>query len=221
MDRAFFTSFTPMQMMHILKHSADSFRRFRKVLIGGSAVTNVLEQALRNFSNEIYETYGMTETISHVAVRRLNGNSHFFHALPGVRFRKDMTGRLVISAQHLGAEEVVTNDVVSLSGQQSFQFLGRIDNVINSGGIKLFPEKIERSIANLIVSDYFLIKEPDLELGERMVMYIEGTPYEAQELLRLRSAMKLLLDNYELPKDIRFHEKFERTVSGKVIRRLY
>lgn len=221
-DRGFnLTSFTPMQVFEMLRSTPEKFERIEKVLVGGGPISAVLDQRLRETKNDVFATYGMTETISHVAVRKVNAPGTLFHALPGVKFSIDDDGCLIISAVHLDALGIKTNDMVQLVGPYSFHFLGRRDNVINSGGIKLFPEKIESQISTLMENDFFLWKKADDTLGERMVLCIESEPYNDTDILRLKSSLKLLLNTFEVPKEILFTPKFERTETGKVIRKNY
>ncbi len=219
-DRSFhLTSFTPMQVDEMLRSSLEKFERIEKILVGGGPISAALDQRLRETKNAVYATYGMTETISHVAVRKVNAPGTLFHALPGVKFSVDDDSCLIISAMHIDAKAIKTNDVVQLVGPYSFNFLGRIDNVINCGGIKLYPEKIENQISTLLQSDFYLWKKSDDAMGEKMVLYIEGEPYSDTEILRLKSSLKLLLNTFEIPREILFTPQFDRTETGKVIRK--
>lgn len=216
-------SFTSMQVAEIMNECPEKFALIKTALIGGGVTSDALEQKLKTSTNKLFATYGMTETITHVAVRPLNGEKagNYFQALPGVRFSVDARDCLVVEAAHLGGNKIATNDIVQLTSPFTFRFLGRVDNVINSGGIKLFPEKIEEKIAQLLDRSFFLIRESDENLGDRMIMYIEGDVMDDSDFLRLRSAMKLLLNSHEMPRDIRFVNLFERTDTHKVKRKNY
>lgn len=218
-----FAAFTPMQAAAILNENPEEFKAIKTVIIGGGSVSKDLEEKISVCTNAVHLTYGMTETITHIAERRLTGRhpQNFFQALPGVRFSIDERECLIIEAVHLGNAVFHTNDVVQLNSPMTFRYMGRIDNVINSGGIKIFPEKIERKIAHLIERNFFITKDDDETLGEKMVMYIEGTPYSDSELLQLSSAMKIFLHSYEVPKEFRFVPHFEYTETNKVKRKQY
>lgn len=219
-----FAAFTPMQIATILQdNDGEKLKHIKTIIVGGGNVSKDLEEKLSGFSNSIYLTYGMTETISHVAERRLSGKNppNFFQALPGVSFSIDERECLIIKAVHLDNQEFHTNDVVMLTSPMTFRFLGRIDNVINSGGIKVFPEKIERKISHLLTRNFFITKDVDDTLGEKMVMYIEGEPYTESELLQLSSAMKMFLHTYEVPKEFRFILEFDYTETNKIKRKHY
>ncbi len=222
-DEYDFSAFTPMQVAGILAHNPERLKQIKTVLIGGGMIPKVIEEKLANCTNQIHLTYGMTETITHIAERRLSGKNppNFFQALPGVKFSIDNRECLRIEAVHLDNMVVQTNDVVMLTSPITFRYLGRIDNVINSGGIKIFPEKIERKIAHLLQGNFFITKDLDDVLGEKMIMYIEGRKYNDSEILQLSSAMKLFLHAYEVPKDFRFVENFDYTDTNKIIRKHY
>lgn len=218
-----FTGFTPMQAATILNDMPDKFKSIKTIIIGGGSISKDLEEKIAVSTNAVYLTYGMTETITHIAERRLNGRHpvNFFQALPGVRFSVDERDCLVIEAAHLDNQVFHTNDVVQLTSPMTFRYLGRIDNVINSGGIKIFPEKIERKIAHLLERNFFITKDEDEKLGEKMVMYIEGAEYSQSDLLQLSSAMKIFLHSYEVPKEFRFVPHFEYTETNKIKRKHY
>jgi len=218
-----FAAFTPMQLASILKEHTEEFKSIKTVIVGGGSVSKDLEEKIAICTNAVHLTYGMTETITHVAERRLSGKNppNFFQALPGVRFGVDERECLMIEATHLDNMQFQTNDVVLLTSPMTFRYLGRVDNVINSGGIKIFPEKIERKIAHLLSTNFFITKDEDDILGEKMVMYIEGKKYSESELLQLSSAMKMFLHSYEVPKEFRFVPQFEYTETNKIKRKHY
>ena len=139
-----FTAFVPYQVTAILESKHPHLlNNLDKVLIGGAPLSVSTRTNLARFQCECYETYGMTETVSHVALRLLNtkNKQQYFEALPGVRLSQDTRGCLVISTDDLGVP-LVTNDVVELAGPGQFRWLGRFDGVINSGGVKVIPEKV-------------------------------------------------------------------------------
>ncbi|MGB0178160.1 MAG: O-succinylbenzoic acid--CoA ligase, partial [Owenweeksia sp.] len=172
-------------------------------------------QKLKDHPGEIWHTYGMTETISHVAMRRVNGSDNdVFRALPGVSFQVDQRGCLVINAPDIGVENLLTNDTVELVDTTSFRWLGRFDNVVNSGGIKLHPEAIESKIGEW-GQPFFLAGVPDDALGEKLIMVVES------EQPVLKSQLKSLFKGfapYEVPKEIRTVSTFEYTANGKLNR---
>nr|MBC8467501.1 hypothetical protein [Candidatus Neomarinimicrobiota bacterium] len=164
-------------------------------------------------NTQVFETYGMTETLTHVAIKPLNGpsKSDLFHALDGIHFELDARECLVIHAPMLNPGSIVTNDIVELIDEISFRWLGRYDNIINSGGVKIIPEVVEAKLVSVILDRrYFIVGEPDNKLGERVVLFVEGDEIN----ISLDS-----LEKYERPKDIYFISKFVETESGKVRRK--
>lgn len=208
-----FTAMVPYQVFHSL---AD-LHKMKKVIIGGGAVSSELEQQLQNVNSKVFATYGMTETISHIAVRPINGEekSDVFVALPKVEFSQNEMGCLQIHAPEISDETVVTNDVVELLSKTSFKFLGRIDNVINTGGVKVHPEVVEEELSKFIQQPFFIASEKDEALGERVILIIES---EKQLHLEDFSEVFETLSVYERPKKIFSAAQFIYTETGKIKR---
>ena len=164
----------PMQVEESMKveEERNALNSIRYLIIGGAAVSYRLEDSLKDMSVQCFATYGMTETVSHIALRKLNRDKDYF-ALGAVRFRTDERQCLIIDAPQLSARVFHTNDVVSLTDDRHFSWLGRYDNVINSGGIKFFPEVIEKKIAAAMSGRYFISSLPDERLGEKIILVIE------------------------------------------------
>lgn len=214
-----FAALTPMQLTGILSDD-DSLQKLVQVrctIIGGAPLSATLEGQLQWLPYPVYETFGMTETLTHIAMRRLNGTSpsYLFETLPGISLPSDDRGCLVIHAPHLDEPVVVTNDIVELHGNRSFRWLGRADNVINSGGFKIYPEKIERKIESVMNQRFIITNMPDSKLGEQVALIIEG---EEEDTTTIESKISGLLDSYEKPRIILFMTEFPETASGKVIR---
>lgn len=213
-----FTAITPYQLFH----SAESLsrKRVKKVIVGGSPVTCQLEKLAESIPAALYETYGMTETCSHIALRRFNGieKSDCFSILDGVTIRQDERECLTIQAPHLLDTEIQTNDMVELIGTQSFRWLGRVDSTINSGGVKVHPEQVEKKLEGLIPSSYFVSSLPDELLGRKVVLVIESENYQPESELKLIDRMKQLLDKFELPKQILYLSGFVYSQSNKILR---
>ena len=202
-----FVAMVPLQAKHSLKELKD----VKKMIVGGAKMNKALENALAKLPTEVYETYGMTETITHIAAKKIG--EKFFTVLPHVTVSYDERNCLVIHAPRIAEEVIVTNDLVELVNENQFVFLGRYDNVINSGGIKLIPEQIEDKLSGRIDHRFFVIGKPDVDLGEKLVLVIEG---EKQEL---DPTLFDVLDKYEKPKEILFVPKFKETPTGKVLRK--
>ncbi len=202
-----FTAMVPLQA----KHSIAKLKNFKKIIIGGAKINLELESQLLQLPTSCFETYGMTETVSHIAAKKV-GES-VFTLLPNVTVSQDSRNCLVINAPSISEEKIITNDIVTIMSDTQFSFLGRLDNVINSGGIKLIPEQIEEKLNPFIKQRFFVTGKPDEDLGEKLVLVIEGENYS------IDNTMFDILDKYEKPKEIVFVPKFKETGNGKIIRK--
>lgn len=207
----------PMQMVVSLhdKKEAELFGKVRQLLIGGAPVSESLESRLGELSTVSYATYGMTETVSHIALRKIGYEKEYF-ALGNVRFDRDERGCLCIDAPHLQQRHFVTNDVVELLDERHFRWLGRWDHVILSGGLKFFPEVIERKISDLFDGRFFIASQLDKRLGERIVLVVEG--HLPMNLDLLKEQLSKVLTPYEMPREFIVLPHFAETRTGKVIR---
>ena len=207
-----FSAFTPMQ----LKNFAKYLKNIKTVLVGGGRVSNTIVELIKDKKPNVYETFGMTETVSHIAVKKLNNFSGekevFFTTLPEIKVSQDDRGCLVIDAPKLSKNKIITNDIVSLLSDSSFEWLGRFDNVVNSGGIKLFPEQIEIKLRDKIEGEFFITSRPDETLGERLILVKEG------DMKAIDDSIFDSLTKYEKPKEIHVVSKFIETASGKIHR---
>jgi o-succinylbenzoate---CoA ligase len=216
-----FAAMTPMQVQETLKEPATYIKlsKIKKLIIGGAPVNRQLENELQQMPGEIFETYGMTETLTHIALRKINGTkrSESFSVLPGIKISTDNRGCLIIHASHLDDPNVITNDLVEIISPTQFRWLGRADNMINSGGIKIFPEQLEKKLENMIKERFIFTGTPDGKLGEKLVLVIETSTPEKFETLPGLSAENL--GSYEKPREVMFLEQFPETSTGKINRR--
>jgi O-succinylbenzoic acid--CoA ligase len=204
----------PLQLETTLKSDPGSLKRIKHLLIGGGPVSAELEKLAADHEISFWHTYGMTETISHVALRKAGKKGeNFFSSLPGITFSQE-EGRLIIHYPAIGIEHLKTNDLVELISPTAFRYLGRADFIINSGGIKFNPEELENCIAPIMNGAYFIGGIPDKSLGEKIVLFIEGNESSAPD----KEDLKTLLPNYAIPKEIVKIDNFVRTESGKINR---
>ena len=210
-----FAPFVPMQLKDV-NHS----KSIQKILLGGAPVDAVLQQHLSGLKAEVFHGYGMTETLSHIAIRKVNGQdaSTAYSALTGVHFEQDKDECLVIHVPFLDVP-VITRDVVTLLDQQRFIWQGRADFVVNSGGVKLFPDVIEQKLSGVIADKYFVCGIPDPKYGEKLCLFIENTPYNPEKYEALAEKMAKLLEKYEKPREVFFIPQFRMTASGKIQRK--
>ena len=214
-----FTAITPYQLFQ----SAESLIKgqVRKIIVGGSQVTGKLEELVSNIPSELYETYGMTETCSHIALRRFNGKekSEYFTVLGGIETHQTKRGCLVIDAPHLLEYEIQTTDVVEIISENSFRWLGRADSVINSGGVKIYPEQVEKKLEGIIPTSYFITSLPDQLLENRVVLVIESESLTANQELDLKLKIQPLLHKFEFPKHIYYLPAFVYSQNNKLLRK--
>ncbi|MCK0131544.1 AMP-binding protein [Flavobacteriaceae bacterium F08102] len=207
-----FSAMVPLQV----QNSLSKLGQIKTLIVGGGAVSLGLLNQIKKIDTKVYATYGMTETSSHIAIRNLKLKSPVYQVLPNVTIAVDQRGCLVIFAPHLLHEKIITNDLVKIKSAKSFEWLGRFDSVINSGGVKLIPEQIEAKLSELITQRFFVAGIPDERWGEKLVLFVEGAPnpklYEAVSKLNT-------LHRYEVPKDLYFIPKFKETHTGKVQRK--
>ncbi|MFD1095342.1 AMP-binding protein [Salegentibacter chungangensis] len=224
LDRVFkrydFCAMTPFQ----LDNSIGRLHLIKKLIVGGGAVSKRIQKMVADCDTKVYETYGMTETVTHIAAKRLNPvqkkkKPRPFKVLPNINISQDERGCLVIKAPKLADKEIVTNDVVEILTYKKFRWKGRYDNVINSGGVKLYPEEIEQKLSKVIDKRFFVTAMPDDALGDKLVLFVESDFSEEilEQLKRDISGLKSL-EKYEVPKKIYLIEKFEETSSGKIHR---
>ena len=220
-----FAALVPYQLESILKSPSSIARlnKIEKVILGGAKVSPSLIERIQPLPTQFYETYGMTETITHVAIRKLNPPENNFTALPGVSFSTDNRNCLVIRATHLGSNSIITNDVVELSGSKSFKLIGRADNIINTGGVKVSPEALEDKIESILSpfldgKDFFIAGVNDPAFGQKVVLFMESAPLQEPDKNKILSQLKLHLEKWEVPKDIICVPLFKKTESGKVNR---
>ena len=201
-----FIALTPMQ----LEKSLDKINYVKTVIVGGSPVSYDLKEKILKLESKVYETYGMTETITHIAARCLSKNEGKFSALPGVEFF-EFNSCLAINTQHLSFESIKTNDVVTLHSSKQFSWIGRKDFIINSGGIKINPEEIETKLAKFFSNRLIISSISDEVLGQKVVLVFEKNIPE-----NYRDSF-VDLNQYEIPKDIFSIDSFPMS-NGKIRR---
>jgi len=208
--RVDFAAMVPLQVQQILKDEPEQLKMITHLLVGGAAINEALWNQLASIGTSCYQSFGMTETYSHIALRGITTPVLPFEVLNGVTIKANPT--LNISAPKLGIEHLITNDVVDLVDSNHFYWLGRVDFVINSGGIKLHPEQIEQQLDSLIDLPFFVTGVEDERLGQKLVLCVEGDIYID------RDSFSGVENPYEIPKEIYFFQKFHYTHSGKIDR---
>ncbi len=219
-----FAALVPYQLQHILRNSRsgrDRLEKLRVLLLGGAPLDPPLENAIMGLKPAVFIGFGMTETVSHIALRRLNGPgaTREYRSLPGIDLKTDSRGCLGIRGAVTANRWIWTNDVVELTSPVTFIWKGRADHVINSGGIKIYPEEIEKRIAVYfkkkgIKSNFFITGMKDPDWGEKLCLVVEGRPRENDWIRELKKRLPAYMD----PKEVIFIENFAYTDSGKLQR---
>lgn len=208
-----FAAMTPMQVFNCCKNKAEKekLKRVSKLIIGGGAISKELENELEEFSNEIYSTYGMTETVSHIALRRINGKNKdtYYTPFDMINLSSSATGTLIIDAPEICKETLETNDIVEFLPDGRFKITGRIDNTINSGGVKIQIEEIEQKLSDTISGNFAITSVPDEKFGEVIVLLHEDN---------LNSPINGKLSKYEQPK-FSYQTNIPLTETGKINRK--
>ena len=211
-----FAAMVPLQVWNSLQDplQASRIHAIRHLIIGGGAVDANLAAALADFPNAVWSTYGMTETLSHIALRRLNGpeRSDWYSPLEGVSVSVNADGCLVINAPAVHDGLLVTNDLAEIDGNR-FRILGRKDNVICSGGIKIQIEEVEALLRPHLSMPFMITKIPDARLGQQMVLLTEDADRGKTE-----TVCRQVLPRYWQPRQIIYTEKLPLTETGKPAR---
>lgn len=228
-----FASFVPLQLQTLLLNPniTQELNKMKVILVGGAAVNNTLAEQIKQLLHvPVYSTYGMTETVSHIAVRLINQEAKEggFEVLGDTKIGIDDRQCLNISSVVTNFETIQTNDIVVIDSPHLFRLLGRYDNIINSGGVKVQLEKVEKVFTETFpfyCSRSFAYGVQDERLGQRLVMVLEqeminddyvNLRNDQPELVFLRERMKKVLSNYEIPKEFYAISRFSETSSGKI-----
>lgn len=214
-----FGAFVPMQIQEILSNNKSKVRleQIANVIIGGAPLSLTTSKELTALRNNCFQTFGMTETISHIALKKINNPPTPYKCLDGWVVSVDDRSCLVIEKNEILASKLVTNDVISQKKSSTFEWLGRFDNVVNSGGVKLYPELLEQKIEILLKGNrFYFTKEKNIKFGEQLILVVEG---DKDSFPDLKFELAEILGKYEIPKNIVFESVFNETPTGKVKRR--
>ena len=207
-----FASFTSQQCVQITESNPTSLNRIKHILLGGGPISDRVLHFANQVESTIWEGYGMTETLTHVALRNVKLNAGFL-PLAGVQIKQGGSGNLIVQDSWLNLPALETTDVIEFL-EEGFVLKGRLDNVIISGGVKLFPEEIERSLSNQINQPFYIGSVPEELLGRKVILYVEGEPDAS-----LQHKIEALNLGVRKPREIVFENQFNRTDSGKIIRK--
>ena len=213
-----FAAMVPMQVYNSLQDDRELniLKQIKHLIIGGGAISRNLATALRSFPNAVWSTYGTTETLSHIALRRLSGEdaSEWYTPFDGVEVSLNQDGCLVINAPEVCAEPLTTNDIAEIDGDgRRFRIRGRRDNVVCSGGIKMQIEEIEAKLQAHTDIPLMITKRADEKFGETVVLLAECNDMEP-----IKALCHKWLSKYELPHDYIYVKRLPLTETGKPAR---
>tara|TARA_B110000483_G_scaffold34141_1_gene41569 strand:- start:17260 stop:18306 length:1047 start_codon:yes stop_codon:yes gene_type:complete len=206
-----FAAFVPYQVSTILKDSADKIKNIHQILIGGGEVSMALEKSIEAHRLNTYSSFGMTETISHFALRKI-GKDKNYTCLPDISITQSSIGCMIVHAPQLQDEAIHTKDLIELNSPSSFVWLGRSDFAIESGGTKIIPEQIEQKLRSFIKERFFFSSIKHKQLNNQIILIIEGESHELNEKI-FRD-----LDKYHRPKQVFFVPQFIDAANGKIDR---
>lgn len=213
-----FAAMVPMQVYNSLQvpEERERLMKIGHLIIGGGAIDEAMEKELKTFPNAVWSTYGMTETLSHIALRRVSGPnaSEWYTPFASVCLSKTSSGCLIIDAHEVCSETLVTNDIVELSTNGSFRILGRKDNVICSGGIKIQMEEVEQLLKPFLRVPYLISKRKDEKFGEIAVLLSEGDIDDARDIC------ERYLPKYYIPRAYLHVDNIPLTETGKPARKM-
>ena len=202
-----FAAMTPYQLDRVV----SNVKKIKCLIIGGSPVGDSLKRVVENKTSGVFETFGMTETLSHIAIKNLSNGEEVFSAIPGVTFSVK-NEYLKITAPFVSKTPIITKDKVDLISSTKFKWIGRASAIINSGGIKFSPESIERSLNKYYSQPFVICGLPDKNLGEKIVLIFENNP--PRDFQQYFNKLK----RHEKPKAVFSLSNFKR-INGKIDRK--
>lgn len=212
------TAIVPSQIEGLLQ--SPFFNKVKNIIVGGAPMSHYQESLLINSGKHAFATYGMTETCSHVALRHVGSDR--YNAMPGIEFSVDERECLIINAPGYSFRQLTTNDLVELISPTEFRWLGRYDNVINSGGIKIFPEEIEKALKeHLPVTEFYISSRKSKKWGEEPLIVVsekESEDISDEELLKL---CKEIIMSVKAPKSVIRLKTILYTANGKLFRQKF
>lgn len=202
----------PSQMDFIVNYK-NSLPKIRNIIVGGASIPKKLREKIADSGLNAYETYGMTETASHIAIRKITKDELAFNTLRGITVSIDEDGALKILFAN--GKEFQTNDLAKILSPSEFFITGRRDNIINSGGKKVNPVEIEKKIEHLIPTPFIIAGFPDDKWGQRIVMIIERSSVNITEI---KEKCGKVLEGWMVPKEVIVIDKLPLTANGKIKR---
>lgn len=193
-----FAPLVPLQLKTLVEQFPERLQQLKTILLGGAPLSSALEEKVSTLHSHVFMGFGMTETVSHIALRRLG--SSIYTAMEGVTLEVD-NDALVISDHLLKIDRLQTNDSVRLLNDHQFEWLGRTDFAINSGGIKIHPEQVEQVLSTVLQVPFFIFGVPDATFGEQCIIVVDAT-VKPIDLKQLQTLCAEKLGKYAVPKQL-------------------
>ena len=210
-----FAAMIPMQVYNTLQvpKERENLMNIKHLIIGGGAIDDALAKELKDFPNQVWSTYGMTETLSHIALRRLNGidASDWYTPFDSVNIRLSEEQTLIIHAPNVCADELITNDIAEINAEGKFRIMGRKDNIINSGGVKIQIEQVEATLREHLDFPFQITAKKDAKFGEIVVLIYNKV--SDREVIKRICEEKL--PSYWIPKAYIAVDELPMTGTGK------
>lgn len=217
--RVTFAAMVPLQVYNTLQVPEENrwLCGVNHLIIGGGAIDAHLEERLKTFPHHVWSTYGMTETLSHIALRRLNGKaaSEWYKPFHTVQVSQNADGCLVIDAPLVHEGPLVTNDRVEIKQGKGFRILGRRDNVIVSGGVKIQIEEVEKKLQGVLAAPFLVTKSRSEKYGEQVALLTEDT-----DIGKVMGACMATLPKYWVPRKYVHVDRIPLTENGKPARKI-
>lgn len=213
-----FCAAVPLQTYSLFETQPTGNKNIKVLIIGGGVLQKRMSDLASTHTTMYYQTFGMTETISHIAVKRIYPAMSYYECVgTNCIDMNTLDSSLIIHAPQLGIESLKTNDIIAFKDNKHFDWIGRKDNIINSGGIKINPEQIEALLEGVFDVPFYISSQPDDRLGQKVVLYIESTiPIDEEEIIH---RLKEYLPKYHAPQQIIVESAFSYTTTGKLIRK--
>lgn len=205
-----FAAMVPYQVQSVLDQNLNKINLIRNLIIGGGSISYSLEEQLKKVETHCFSTFGMTETISHIALRKI-GSESYYKCMQGIHVSYYDKNKLCIHAPMLHNSDIKTNDLVELKNENEFKWLGRADFAIESGGLKYIPELIEKKLEPFIQNRFFIASLPDERLNNRIILVVEQKE-------KLPKNIFDSLTKFEKPKEVYYLSRFIETKNGKINR---
>ncbi|MDO8898856.1 MAG: hypothetical protein Q7V19_14495, partial [Bacteroidales bacterium] len=214
-----FAAMVPFQLSKALQETPEKTAQIKTIILGGSDIHPILEKACGKLKTRVFHTYGMTETLSHIALRAVNGTekTDWFTPLSGIQLHLDERKCLTINAPALNDEHIATNDIAEIDNKGRFRILGRADDVINTAGIKLHPAQIEKKISSLIPGVFVMSEKTEMNSGKIPVLVCDHQ-ISILDLYKLWKLLSGVLHKTEMPRTIVTLKKLPLLDSGKIDR---